>query len=166
MSKLKTQIWNPWVETGQEEALDLSVKKEGYEEIQETHDQFDNEKFYKTYNLIAERERIVTLSYEQSFYPQNGTSSTFEKKRKLPSTFSGTVGIKKSSQDNKNKQRKVEKYQNNNIKGDQLKQSIEQDGKKSKKKDSDKIASIQSSCDCRFCYEDHILRMRLKITHQ
>ena len=74
MSELKSQIWNPWVETGQEQALDLSVRKEGYEKNQKTHDQFDFDKFDKTNNMIAERERIMTLNFEQSFYPQYGIS--------------------------------------------------------------------------------------------
>ena len=37
--------------------------------------------------------------------------------------------------------------------------------KKYKKKASRKISTIKDTCDCKFCYEDHIIRMRLKITH-
>ena len=147
MSKLKTQIWNPWVETGQEQALDLSVRKEVYEEIQETHDQFDFDNFYKTYNMIAEREQIMTLNFEQSFYPQNGISSTFEKNRKLPSSVSGRVGLKQSRQKVQTKPGKEEKYPNNYIKGDQLKQSTEKHSMKSKNNDLDNIVSIKDSCD-------------------
>ena len=38
-------------------------------------------------------------------------------------------------------------------------------GRKSKSKTQKKIAQIREMCDCRFCYEDHILRMRLKLSN-
>ena len=34
--------------------------------------------------------------------------------------------------------------------------------KRSRSKTLKKIESIKESCDCRFCYEDHILKMRMK----
>ena len=38
------------------------------------------------------------------------------------------------------------------------------EGRKTKSKTQKKIAQIREMCDCRFCYEDHILRMRLKLS--
>ena len=161
MFKLMNPIWHPWMETGQEQALDLSVKKEEC-----AQKQFDFDKFYKTYNQIAERNQIVTLNYEQSFYPQN---VKFDKKRKIPSSFSERVRIKQVKQEADNKPENTDthllKYQSNSSKIYQLKQSKENVFKNYKKKDSDKVTSIKDSCDCRFCYEDHIIRMRLKNTH-
>ena len=34
--------------------------------------------------------------------------------------------------------------------------------KKNRSKTLKKIESIKESCDCRFCYEDHILKMRMR----
>ena len=38
--------------------------------------------------------------------------------------------------------------------------------KKSRAKAMKKIESIKESCDCRFCYEDHIMKMRMKSSKQ
>ena len=50
------------------------------------------------------------------------------------------------------------KEQNNN-------KMISFEGRKTKSKTQKKIAQIREMCDCRFCYEDHILRMRLKLSN-
>ena len=50
------------------------------------------------------------------------------------------------------------KEQNNN-------KMLSFEGRKTKSKTQKKIAQIREMCDCRFCYEDHILRMRLKLSN-
>ena len=44
-------------------------------------------------------------------------------------------------------------------------EQAEKNSKKYKKKVSRKMSNLKDTCDCKFCYEDHIIRMRLKITH-
>ena len=66
----------------------------------------------------------------------------------------------KSSPPQQNTARKPEKTkeQNNN-------RMLSFEGRKTKSKTQKKIAQIREMCDCRFCYEDHILRMRLKLSN-
>ena len=51
-----------------------------------------------------------------------------------------------------------EREQNNN-------RLLSFEGRKTKSKTQKKIAQIREMCDCRFCYEDHIIRMRLKVSN-
>ena len=60
---------------------------------------------------------------------------------------------------NRNPERKIRRVQ---PKTDIFKKSSRKPEKKSRSKTLKKIESIKESCDCRFCYEDHILKMRMK----
>lgn len=60
---------------------------------------------------------------------------------------------------NRNPERKIKRVQ---PKTDIFKKTSRKPEKKSRSKTLKKIESIKESCDCRFCYEDHILKMRMK----
>ena len=173
MSKLSQHIWHPWVETAQEQALDLTVKKDESEVNVEKQSQFDFVKFYQTYSRIAERENGVDVNCEESFYPQNVSSWKLEKKRKIFASFPEPVGqnihqkkiIYEANIQNHRAEEGFLKNCQTLKQNDQVKKLAKKSSNKTKKKSSSKIASIKDTCDCRFCYEDHIIRMRLKITH-
>ena len=168
MSTLSQHIWHPWLETVQEQAQDLTVKKE---ESVEKQNQFDFFKFYQTYSRIAKRENGVNMNYEESFYPQDVSSWKFEEKRKFlaDEPVEQNIHHKKIKHEVNSQAHKAEKgllkkcqTQKQNEQSDK---SVEKSSNKSKKKSSRKITSIKDTCDCKFCYEDHIIRLRLMITH-
>ena len=60
---------------------------------------------------------------------------------------------------NRISEKKIKRVQS---KTDIFKKSSRKLEKRSRSKTLKKIESIKESCDCRFCYEDHILKMRMK----
>ena len=156
MTKISNNnIWNPWVDAIQEEALDLTVKKEETEVYEKPIKQFDFAKFYQTYSMIAQRNYMGSASYEQNF---DAEQETFWGRNNNESFSDSEPAHKKSRRENKkeeispmiNSRRKYYKTVKNS--------------KKTKTKMSGTLSKIQSTCDCRFCYEDHIMKMRLKVT--
>ena len=162
MAKLRTSnIWNPWVgDSAQEEALDLTVKKERSEENENNLKQFNFQQFYQTYSKIAERENKTNNGYNNIFPPQRENIW----KRKLPEGFDTPVEKQMCNGLGK-EQFKEDKLELENITSRKKVTKTENNLKKPKKKISVKISKIKETCDCKFCYEDHIIRMRLKITH-
>ena len=162
MAKLRpSNIWNPWVgNLVQEEALDLTVKKEKVEENENSFNQFNFQQFYQTYSIIAERENKTNISYDN--FPTQQTENIW--KRKLPTCFDVPVE-KKICKELGINPFKDEKLELRNITSRKTISKTENNLKKPKKKISVKISKIKETCDCKFCYEDHIIRMRLKITH-
>ena len=160
MTKLRpSNIWKPWVgDSVQEEALDLTVKQERSEENENNLKQFDFHQFYQTYSKIAENK--TNISYDNIFPPK--TENIW--KRKLPEGFDTPVD-KKMCNKLGIEQFKEDKLELKNITSRKKVTKTENNLKKPKKKISVKISKIKETCDCKFCYEDHISRMRLKITH-
>ena len=156
-----SNIWNPWVgDSAQEEALDLTVKKERSEENENNLKQFNFQQFYQTYSKISERENKTNKSYNNIFPPQ--TENIW--KRKLPEGFDAPVE-KQMCNGLGIEQFKEDKLELENITSRKKVTKTENNLKKPKKKISVRISKIKETCDCKFCYEDHIIRMRLKITH-
>ena len=112
--KKNLEIWNPWLESVQNEALDLTVKKD--EAVK--NDKENN--FYLPNNYF--------VPYFSNFYTENAEKSK----------------------------------QSETIKTSKLKKSSKRMERKNRAKTLKKIESIKETCDCRFCYEDHIMKMRLK----
>ena len=112
--KKNLEIWNPWLESVQNEALDLTVKKD--EAVK--NDKENN--FYLPNNYF--------VPYFSNFYTENAEKSK----------------------------------QSETIKTSKVKKSSKRMERKNRAKTLKKIESIKETCDCRFCYEDHIMKMRLK----
>ena len=112
------KIWNPWIDVVQDEALDLSKKKEEQTPVNEKESQ---------------------LCCSGSHFP--------------------TRNMYENMDINRNSERKAKRMQ---AKTDTFKKSSRKLETKRRAKTKKKIESIKESCDCRFCYEDHILKMRMK----
>ena len=157
-------IWNPffghYIPTHQTKStsniqdivLDLSTEKRSQDETPDLvkKEPFDFNKFYKTYQQIASREPIASRN----------------RKRRLSSGGSSSDSDKAIIQETK-KQRTENFLMNNCFNSNRVlkeQSSIQQEhfSKSARGKKDQKIASIRDSCDCRFCYEDHIIKMRLK----
>ena len=164
-------IWNPffghYIPTHQTKStsniqdivLDLSTEKRSQDKTPDLvkKEPFDFNKFYKTYQQIASREPIASRNRKRRL-SSGGSSSDSDKaiiqetkKRRTEDCF----------QDNK------EFLMNNCFNSNRVlkeQSSIQQEhfSKSARGKKDQKIASIRDSCDCRFCYEDHIIKMRLK----
>ena len=114
------KIWNPWLDSIQNEALDLTVKKD-------TDEDRRNDK-------------------KNSIYQNNYFLSSFTNYYKESTLKSQSSESIKMSKVNKEK----------------LKKSSKRLERKTRAKTLKKIESIKETCDCRFCYEDHIIKMRIK----
>ena len=150
MDKIRQDIWSPWEERVQEEALDLTVKKEQKEEHEKVLNQFDFAKFYQTYSLIAQREFHVKY--------QTNTNFTFNSNlQKEP-----CEPVYKRRRMDKNSEAHSDEIEPTSIASRAKYEKSDKSLKKSKKKISGALSKIKDTRDCRFCYEDHIIRMRLK----
>ena len=104
----------------------------------------------------------LTVSKENAGENMGNNTSCFTH----PSYFSPYVYMNKDLFNgidiNRNPDEKLRKikYQTDNFK-----KASKKTEKKNRAKTLKKIESIRESCDCRFCYEDHILKMRLKTSN-
>ena len=99
---------------------------------------------------VKEEPDIQTISDERNIPAQN-----------LMENLSETVLYDMDININRNRipEKKIKRVQ---PKTDIFKKSSRKLEKRSRSKTLKKIESIKESCDCRFCYEDHILKMRMK----
>jgi hypothetical protein len=164
-SNMITNIWNPFIPLSQsveqEEPLDLTVKtKESQvseKNVKNMEDTSDFAKFYHTYYSISSRSLPAYPSYE-SFCP-NQTSPVLLDEHKETRKRKHSSSTCESDESISGDEKKVI-IENKIIKrNDDLKRK---NHKKSKTRKVHQISSITDSCDCRFCYEDHIIKMRLK----
>lgn len=141
-----------WLE---EQPLDLSLKsnKPFQKEINSNNGEYDHknfnfEEFYRTYLAISVRswviqqqqDRDVTSKFLVSNPSRLHGPSSPPVKRKLSGEF-----------ENEAKKIKLD--------------STKQDAKLNKiikRQKKEEISQIKTSCDCRFCYEDHIKKLRFK----
>ena len=146
-------IWNPSIPLSQsveqEEPLDLSVKsKETQVSLKSLEETFDFAKFYYNYYAISARSLPAYPIYELCNPLLSGEHKENRKRKYSSSTCesdeSGSGDEKKSRIETETITR------------------IDNLEKKTHKKSKTSISSIKDSCDCRFCYEDHIIKMRLK----
>ena len=79
--------------------------------------------------------------------------------RKRKFSDSSSESDEASSEDEKRVEKESGKQ---NVKDKSKIENYENQIKKKLKIKSSKIPRIKDTCDCRFCYEDHIIRMRLK----
>ena len=104
----------------------------------------------------------LTVSKESAEENMSNNISCFP----YPSYFSPYVYMNKDIFNgidiNRNPDEKLRKikYQTDNFK-----KASKKTEKKNRAKTLKKLESIRESCDCRFCYEDHILKMRLKTSN-
>ena len=89
-----------------------------------------------------------TISSDSNIIPQN-----------LMENLSETVLYNMDMNINRTPERKIKRVQ---PKTDIFKKTSRKLEKRSRSKTMKKIEIIKESCDCRFCYEDHILKMRMK----
>ena len=103
--------------------------------------------------MIAHREYNCNLEKQDYFHKHNISAGMLENKRKFSDSFDGSVnnnnGLKKLRFEENEKWKKSQKGKNKST-------------KKLVKNSKSNIFNIKNRCDCRFCYEDHIIRMRLK----
>lgn len=99
---------------------------------------------------VKEEPDMQTISDDSNIPAQN-----------LMENLSETVLYDMDMNINRNRisEKKIKRVQS---KTDIFKKSSRKLEKKSRSKTLKKIESIKESCDCRFCYEDHILKMRMK----
>ena len=155
-----TNMWSPYIVNHsdlslQEEPLDLSMKTQvesGMGQKAEVKNQgtsFDLWKFYQTYHQISSRSWTDYPGDYGSVQPCQ-TSPSNTRKRKSSSSSIESEG----SESGDEKKIRLEITTGN------CKSNYSHNQKKSEK--VSQIANIKDSCDCRFCYEDHIIKMRLK----
>ena len=139
----------------EEQPLDLSLKSKPFEkEINRnsgeySYNNFNFEEFYRTYLAISVRSWNIQQHQGQELpdkplapFPSRLYQSPVSPpvKRKLSGEF-----------DNEAKKLKLE--------------TAKHDAKINKiikRKKKEEISQIKTSCDCRFCYEDHIKKLRVK----
>ena len=147
-----TSISNPFLDQ-QEHPLDLSVKNKDIpaqkQNVENVQTSFDFANFYLTYYKIASRSSPTYLSHDNRGLAQNSltnyTEVRMERKRKLSgSSCEAEEEVEEFKKD-------YEKDINKTI-GQRI----------MKKKAKIQVSGIKDTCDCRFCYEDHIIKMRLK----
>ena len=161
-SSVGARLWNPWLdavaaEDQLEQALDLTVTKEEQQPAPRQPSQFDYQQFYAAYSLIAEREgKLVGWDCEGGLVMERWPGGELQGGCGNP-TLETHIKQEKNTSKNKENLRGVKKLKPTTAKS--AKRST-----KSKSRTLNKIASIKQSCDCRFCYEDHIMRMRLKVS--
>ena len=160
-------IWNPffghYIPTHQTKVpvlqshdivLDLTTEKRSQDETADLvkKEPFDFKKFYKTYQQIASREPPVSRNRKRRLSSGSSDSdqSIIQETKKLRT--------EETLYDNRNS------FTSNHLQKEQSSRQQEQEhlSKNARGKKEQKIASIRDSCDCRFCYEDHIIKMRLK----
>ena len=153
-------MWSPYIVHHSEmpfqvEPLDLSMKKQEKQQTvqhsgvksQETN--FDFWMFYQTYHQISSRSWSAYPG-DQDFLHPSQTSPSNTRKRKSSSS-------KEDSDDSESGDGKKIRLECPNINN-----KSNNSHKKKKIVKVNHIASIKDSCDCRFCYEDHIFKMRIK----
>ena len=107
-------------------------------------------------DLSTKKEEQMTVKEEtdsQTIYSNNSHLPAQNFLENLSETVLYNMDI------NRNPARKSRRVQ---PKTDIFKKSSRKPEKKNRSKTLKKIESIKESCDCRFCYEDHILKMRMK----
>ena len=157
-------IWNPffghYIPTLQTKTsvqshdivLDLSTEKRSQDETADLvkKEPFDFKKFYKTYQQIASREPPVSRNRKRRLSTGSSDSDqSINHETKKPRT-------EEILHDHSNS------FNSNILLRGQSSRQQEHLSKSTRGKKEQKIASIRDSCDCRFCYEDHIIKMRLK----
>ena len=149
-----TSSWNPFL-AHQEHPLDLSVKNKGViakvNNVKNAQNSFDFAKFYLTYYKIASRSSPAYLSHDNHGPAQNSSTIRTEFRRERKRKFSD------NSSETEGKKVKIDNIcENPSDKDKDIK------NRKSQNKENSRFPSIKDTCDCRFCYEDHIIKMRLK----
>ena len=112
---------------------------------------FNFTEFYRTYLEISQKSLDLYYSqqtFHQSPSPQQKTA--IRAKRKLSSEFD-------ASESKKVRRESAE------VEDEKLHLSQTRMTRMMRKKKKEQISEIGQSCDCRFCYEDHIRKLRLKI---
>ena len=156
----------------QEKPLDLTVKKnienQNLNKTESEKTSFDFPEWYTTYLNIANRQYQYYPSYDsqgREITRQNMEERTKSRKRKQTGSSEGNGKVMKLDTDTKENIKYVSKER---VKSSGLWLPTHQSfipqrktGKKSRKLVSSAIASINKLCDCRGCYEKHILKMRV-----
>ena len=158
-------IWNPYIIQSelawQEQPLDLSVKRQdGTDQstnIKRPEISFDFSKFYQTYQQISSRSWTTYPGSFEGLSSLQTSPASQREDRKRKSSGSSSESEDSSSGDEK-RVRLLCGEDGTRKEGDNKKHSQ----KKRKDGAGQQIANIANSCDCRFCYEDHIIKMRLK----
>ena len=166
--RMPSLIWNPFfghyipmhqtkvpLLQSHEIVLDLSTDKASQDKPADLvkKESFDFKKFYKTYEEIASREPPVSRNRKRRLSSGSSDSDQSIIQETKKSRTEETVYDNGSS------------FTSNHLRKEQSSRQQEQQEDLSKSvrvKKEQKIASIRDSCDCRFCYEDHIIKMRLK----
>ena len=137
----------------QEQPLDLSVRAGPQQYSQPAASlSFDFEQFYRTYQAIASRS--LPAPPAQPTPVQTSPSKT--RKRKRP-TENFQLAERLTETWKKEKLESGVGSKNCESRG-KLSKSVKSRNKHQKRN----LSSIRDSCDCRFCYEDHIINLRLK----
>ena len=108
-------------------------------------------------DLSTKKEEQTTVKEEKETESQTLFSNSYLPTQNLIENLSETVFYNMDI--NRNPERKIKRVQ---PKTDVFKKTSRKPEKKSRSKTLKKIESIKESCDCRFCYEDHIIKMRMK----
>ena len=160
-------IWNPffgyYTPTQQEEGpsktqdavLDLTTVKRSQEEADSLmkKELFDFRKFYKTYQEIASREPTAKKNRKRQLSSGSSDSDQSLIQETKKQRIDNIPVIPKG--DFFNSKHVLKERQN-------PPPNAAQGQKRDCRSKEQKIASIRDSCDCRFCYEDHIIKLRLK----
>ena len=153
-----TNMWSPYIVKDcdlslQEEPLDLSMKTQkeagpGKKPVVRNQGiNFDFLKFYQTYYQISSRSWPACPGDYGLVQPIQ-TSNT--RKRKISSNSIAS----EDSESGNDKKIRLESVTDKN--------ESDYSHKKEKSGRDREMATIKDCCDCRFCYEDHIIKMRLK----
>ena len=108
-------------------------------------------------DLSAKKEK--QMSVKEEIERQSISSDSNNPKQNLEENLSETVLYNIDMNINKTPERKIKRVQ---PKTEIFKKTSRKLEKRSRSKTLKKIENIKESCDCRFCYEDHILKMRMK----
>ena len=150
------QLWNPFFLPfplqQQEEPLDLSVKKErSSEPASLVKPNFDFQKFYDTYCEISSRSLPVLPHFDAPKVREDVDEISIRKRKYSTDTCESDETVsgdeKRIKVDDQETAKKLTK------KSKSLKRAKDKNAQ---------ISDIKKSCDCRFCYEDHIIKLRLK----
>ena len=158
--RMPSLIWNPFFghyipthqaktsEQSHDIVLDLTTEKRSRDLVKK--EPFDFSKFYKTYQQIASREPPVSRNRKRQLSTESSDSDqSIIQETKKPRT-------EENLYDNSNS------FSSNSLLKGQSSRQQEHLTRGTRGQKEQKIASIRDSCDCRFCYEDHIIKMRLK----
>ena len=108
-------------------------------------------------DLSAKKEK--QMSVKEEIERQTISSDSNNPKQNLEENLSETVLYNIDMNINKTPERKIKRVQSKTHIFKKTSRKLE---KRSRSKTLKKIENIKESCDCRFCYEDHILKMRMK----